>query len=87
MVCKSGAKMTQMRHDMVASAVRRVICRAGCASSMEPSYRLWFRKLSGAQLQAQHSLQQLLLLQPATTEQTNAPVSYTHLTLPTILLV
>jgi hypothetical protein len=39
MVCKSVAKMTQMRHDIVASAVRRVVCRAGCASSMEPSYR------------------------------------------------
>ena len=39
MVCKSVAKMTQLRHDIVASAVRRVVCRAGCASSMEPSYR------------------------------------------------
>jgi hypothetical protein len=39
MVCKSVAKMTQMRHDIVASAVRRVVCRASCASSLEPSYR------------------------------------------------
>jgi hypothetical protein len=39
MLCKSVAKMTQMRHDIVASAVRRVVCRASCASSMEPSYR------------------------------------------------
>lgn len=39
MVCKSVAKMTTMRHDILASAVRRVICRAGCASSMEPPYR------------------------------------------------
>ena len=39
MVCKKCAKPTQMRHDLVASAVRRVVCRASCASSMEPSYR------------------------------------------------
>lgn len=39
MVCKNVAKMTQLRHDLVASAVRRVVCRASCASSMEPSYR------------------------------------------------
>ena len=39
MVCKTVAKMTQMRHDIVASAVRRVVCRASCASSMEPTYR------------------------------------------------
>jgi hypothetical protein len=39
MVCKSVAKMTQLRHDLVASAVRRVVCRASCASSMEPTYR------------------------------------------------
>ncbi len=39
MVCKSVAKQTQMRHDIVAYAVRRVVCRAGCASSLEPSYR------------------------------------------------
>ena len=39
MVCKSVAKMTQMRHDIVVSAVRRVICRSGCPSSLEPSYR------------------------------------------------
>ena len=39
MVCKSVAKMTMMRHNNVASAVRRVICRASCPSSMEPSYR------------------------------------------------
>mgnify|MGYP001787467346 CR=1 FL=1 len=39
MVCKSVAKMTQLRHDIVASAVRRVVCRAGLASSMEPTYR------------------------------------------------
>lgn len=39
MVCKKVAKMTQMRHDLVASAVRRVVSRASCASSLEPSYR------------------------------------------------
>ena len=39
MVCKSVAKMTTLRHDILASAVRRVIARAGCASSLEPTYR------------------------------------------------
>jgi hypothetical protein len=39
MVCKSVGKMTEMRNDVVSSAVRRVVCRADCASSMEPSYR------------------------------------------------
>ena len=39
MVCKGVAKMTQMRHDIVASAVRRVVCRSSCSSSSEPSYR------------------------------------------------
>ena len=39
MVCKHVAKMTQMRHDIVVSAVRRVICRAACPSSLEPMYR------------------------------------------------
>jgi hypothetical protein len=39
MICKSIAKMTQLRHDIVASAVRRVICRATLPSSAEPLYR------------------------------------------------
>ncbi|NJN00175.1 MAG: hypothetical protein HC793_00355 [Aquincola sp.] len=39
MLCKNVAKMTQMRHDIVVSAVRRVVCRASCPSSLEPSYR------------------------------------------------
>jgi hypothetical protein len=39
MLCKNVAKMTQMRHDIVVSAVRRVISRASCPSSLEPSYR------------------------------------------------
>ena len=39
MSCKSVAKMTLMRHDDMASVVRRVVCRAGCASSMEPPIR------------------------------------------------
>ena len=39
MLCKSVASMTTMRHDIEALAVRRVISRAGCASSMEPTYR------------------------------------------------
>ena len=39
MSCKSVAKMTQMRHDDMASVVRRVTCRAGCPSSMEPHLR------------------------------------------------
>lgn len=47
MLCLRVQKMTQMRHDIVAAAVRRVVCRAGCASSMEPSYR----HLRGAQQQ------------------------------------
>ena len=34
MWCKNVAKMTQMRHDMVVSAVRRVACRASCPSSL-----------------------------------------------------
>jgi hypothetical protein len=37
MVRKSVSKMTLMRHYLVASAVRRVVCRASCASSMEPN--------------------------------------------------
>ena len=47
MVCKNVAKMTQLRHDIVASAVRRVVCRASCASSMEPSYRHLQRQQGG----------------------------------------
>ncbi len=39
MLCKNVAKQTTMRHDTVAYAVRRVICRASCPSSLEPSYR------------------------------------------------
>ena len=39
MLCKHVAKMTQMRHDIVVSAVCRVISRAACPSSLEPSYR------------------------------------------------
>lgn len=39
MLCKSVSGMRQMRHDIVVSAVRRVICRASCASSLEPQYR------------------------------------------------
>lgn len=39
MLCKNVAKMTQMRHDIVVSAVRRVVCRASCPSSLEPTYR------------------------------------------------
>ena len=39
MLCKNVAKMTQLRHDIVVSAVRRVVCRASCPSSLEPSYR------------------------------------------------
>ena len=39
--------MTQMRHDLVASAVRRVVCRASCASSMEPTYRHLRRRGGG----------------------------------------
>ena len=31
--------MTQMRHDDMASVVRRVTCRAGCPYSMEPNLR------------------------------------------------
>jgi hypothetical protein len=38
MLCKSVVKMNRMRHDIVASAVRRVVCRASCVSSMKPSY-------------------------------------------------
>ena len=47
MVCRSVAKMTQMRHDLVASGVRRVVCRASCASSMEPTYRHLRRRGGG----------------------------------------
>jgi hypothetical protein len=36
MVRKSVSKTTPMRHDLVASAVHCVVCRASCASSMEP---------------------------------------------------
>jgi hypothetical protein len=39
MLCKHVAKMTQLRHDIVVSAVRRVISRASCPSSLEPPYR------------------------------------------------
>jgi len=38
MVCKNVNKMSQMRHDIVVSAVRRVIARASCPSSLEPAY-------------------------------------------------
>ena len=39
MVCRTVAKATQMRHNQLALAVRRVASRASCPSSMEPSYR------------------------------------------------
>ena len=39
MVCTQCNKQKTMRHDLVAHAVRRTACRAGCATSMEQSYR------------------------------------------------
>ena len=39
MLCKNVANMTQMRHHIVVSAIRRVVCRASCPSSLEPSYQ------------------------------------------------
>jgi hypothetical protein len=38
MVCKLTAGMATLRHDIWASAWRRAIRRAGCATSAEPSY-------------------------------------------------
>ena len=52
-LCKNVAKMTQMRHDMVVSAVRRVVCRASCPSSLEPSYRNLAAPLQPVVLQTQ----------------------------------
>ncbi len=58
MLCKNVAKKTQMRHDTVAYAVRRVVCRASCPSSLEPSYRsLAARRLQGV-LQPQQQAEQ-----------------------------
>ena len=39
MVCKQVAKMTQMRHDHLAHALRQVISAASLQSAMEPRYR------------------------------------------------
>ena len=39
MVCKKVAKMTQMRHDTLAEALRLVISHASLQSALEPRYR------------------------------------------------
>ena len=38
MACKQTARMATLRHDVWASAWRRAIHRAGCATSAQPSY-------------------------------------------------
>ena len=38
MVCDTGKRWWHFRHNLIASAFRRVIRRAGCASSAEPHY-------------------------------------------------
>ena len=39
MVCEKVAKMTQMRHDNLANALRLVVSACSCQSSAEPRYR------------------------------------------------
>ena len=58
MLCKNVAKQTQLRHDIVASAVRRVVCRASCPSSLEPSYRHLAPSQRGVVLQPQQQAAQ-----------------------------
>ena len=39
MVCEKVAKMTQMRHDNLANALRLVVSACSCQSAAEPRYR------------------------------------------------
>ena len=39
MVCEKVAKMTQMRHDHLANALRLVVSACRCQSAAEPRYR------------------------------------------------
>ena len=39
MVCEKVAKMTQMRHDNLANALRLVVPACSCQSAAEPCYR------------------------------------------------
>ena len=39
MVCDKVAKMTQMRHDNLANALRLVVSACSCQSAVEPRYQ------------------------------------------------
>ena len=44
MVCEKVAKMTQMRHDNLANALRLGVSACSCQSAAEPCYRAWLAR-------------------------------------------
>ena len=61
MVCEKVAKMTEMRHDNLANALRLVVSACSCQSAAEPRYRALTGKKGMVECQRQGDIVAALL--------------------------